>query len=575
MEKVTVPANASRLINAIAKIGYDPEVALCDMMDNSIDAKATRLIVDIQKAVSETGESDAIRQYAIVDDGCGMDKEDLITAFSLGSIREYPPHTLGKFGLGLKSAGLSLGDTICILSKTQKMDGPLCAVLRIAEIGAEYQIAIGNPEDDDLEIWHKYCDDFVSGTIVLIRGLNDNQPSYTRFIPYFQRYCSVIYHMFIEPSEKSVSIEINNTQLPPIDPLFLEVARKNGSLANPEDWDGKSIRLLIDDQELPLSEGVNCKIAATHLVHPPSFGEDRRETQEKFLIARDPDTRRERHGFYIYRNRRVIVLAERFHGLIPAQFQASAFRGRLMFDETADEILSLDVKKIHCQLPQKARSNLQSMITNYSTSSAVAWRAAGRRVSQVVRSSKEDLANQSIANTPIPNLDYMPGEEITDAAGISSRKTVLSEIRETTLGAIQDDAVTEETLRERAKDKITVIPSKGLRANAMWLAYPATEVGMAQTLINEAHSWISEAYAAAEEEPRITIILHQLFTILAPRSELEILSMPSIPGMTRDQVKRIMDRFKSRASMIGEDLADALKRQMEEVSGESEDEDGE
>ena len=68
-----------------------------------------------------------------------------------------------------------------------------------------------------------------------------------------------------------------------------------------------------------------------------------------------------------------------------------------------------------------------------------------------LKDSKEDLANQSISNTQVPNLNYTPGEEITDEAGISERLKILTDVRKSVLDAIQDDSVTEEALREKAE----------------------------------------------------------------------------------------------------------------------------
>src|SRR5438093_767333 len=111
MEKVQVRAAPGRLINAVAKIGYDPEVAICDIMDNSVDAGATWIRLQLEPLIQESeGETDTIEKYIIADDGSGMDKETLVEAFTLGSERDYSPHSLGKFGLGLKSAGLSQGN---------------------------------------------------------------------------------------------------------------------------------------------------------------------------------------------------------------------------------------------------------------------------------------------------------------------------------------------------------------------------------------------------------------------------------------------------------------------------------
>ena len=129
MERVHVPANPGRLINAIANIGYDPEVALCDLIDNCIDASASNVQVDLVRHAAGDGASDSIAEYRIADNGVGMDRDALISAFTLGSTREYAPHSLGKFGLGMKSAGLSVGNEIAILTKKRSMPDPVCAIL--------------------------------------------------------------------------------------------------------------------------------------------------------------------------------------------------------------------------------------------------------------------------------------------------------------------------------------------------------------------------------------------------------------------------------------------------------------
>src|SRR5258708_6991374 len=123
MEKVAVKAAPGRLIVAVANIGYDPEVAICDIMDNSVDAGATWIRLQLDPLMQETeGETDTINTYIIADNGSGMDQDTLIEAFTLGSEREYSPHSLGKFGIGLKSAGLSLGNEIVVMTQKAGKD---------------------------------------------------------------------------------------------------------------------------------------------------------------------------------------------------------------------------------------------------------------------------------------------------------------------------------------------------------------------------------------------------------------------------------------------------------------------
>lgn len=568
MEKVDVPAAPGRLISAVARIGYDPEVALCDLIDNSLDADGTHVFITLVPELHpEDGETDTLSQYIISDDGCGMDRETLVRAFTLGSNRKYPPHALGKFGLGLKSAGLSLGNRIVVLSKTADMLAPLCAVLPMAEVEAtgEYKIDLGEVPAQYQEYWTKdFGEERQSGTTLILEELNENQPSYSRFLAYFRRYCAQVYHLFLADTDKPLVMGINSEEpLEPVDPLFFTEAKANGPLQDPENWDGKTVHLLLDNHGLPLTASASVTIALTNLVHPISFEQKRGEMRDRYMIEADPYTGRRRHGFYIYRNRRIIVLAEGFHGLVSTATQAWAFRGRLMFDETADNILALDVKKRHCQLPKEARSNLQAMVRTHQQKSTNAWAAAGRRAEQIKVDNKEKAANESITNTPIGGLDYAPGADLSSSIAVQNRQKAFESIRQDTLKSITDKSISEEVLEKHAEDKSLVVLVDGLKGNSMWLPYPSVHHGAADTLVNQQHSWLAEAYAAAEADPKITIILHQIITLLA-RAELEVRSM-AWPDVPANAVDKVLERFRKKASMIGEDLADSLKMELAKI----------
>ena len=556
MPKVPVPINHGRLINAVANIGYDTEVALCDLIDNCLDAHANTIWVTLGKDTQEDeGEADTIREYIIADDGIGMDRHTLINAFTLGADHPRTPRSLGKFGLGLKSAGLSLGRELVIITRAEG-EPFLCATLSLSSVeeSGQYEIDLGEVPAE----YSAYATIEQHGTVVLIRDLNDNQPSHTRFTEYLRRYCAIVYHRFMERTQSPLKIFVGDAELSPFDPLFMNEAKENGPLPEPRKWTGKTTHMLLDDA-LDLGAGNPATIAATHIIHSPSFQVDgkRKEMAGNYAVDTDPYTRRPRHGFYVYRNDRVIVLAERFHGLVGNQTQNWAFRARLMFDESADAILSLDVKKRHCQLPSAARTHLRSMIEAYQRKSVEAWKCAGEQEKERQGLAKDERANVSIAKAPVASLEYAPGSDIQDDATRAARADRQADISAQTAASIQDPEATPEVLDRRAKEDNIVTPVQGLKANAMWLPYPAMQFGKAETVVNRAHSWVGEAYIAAEKEPGITIVLHQLFTILA-RAELEVRSTPW-NDVNSGMVDKLFDRFRKKASAIGEDLADELE----------------
>jgi DNA mismatch repair ATPase MutL len=94
-------------------IGYSLDTALADIVDNSITAgaKVIRLLADTTSADPSLG---------IVDDGEGMDEEDLLKAMRLGSrspLDTRDSTDLGRFGLGLKTASFSQCRRLTIVTR--------------------------------------------------------------------------------------------------------------------------------------------------------------------------------------------------------------------------------------------------------------------------------------------------------------------------------------------------------------------------------------------------------------------------------------------------------------------------
>ncbi len=85
--------------------------ALADLVDNSIDAGATRVLIRFLR----TGHR--LVEIHVVDDGHGLDADGIGTAMTLGAGREYEERALGQFGVGLKAAALSTGDTLTLWSQ--------------------------------------------------------------------------------------------------------------------------------------------------------------------------------------------------------------------------------------------------------------------------------------------------------------------------------------------------------------------------------------------------------------------------------------------------------------------------
>ncbi len=107
---ITSIPSARRLISSLRDLGYSFSDAVAEIVDNSIQAKATVIQVQL-----EFNGGDSF--MAVLDNGNGMSAPEIREALRFGSVREYSLEDLGKFGLGLKTASLSQADCLTVSSR--------------------------------------------------------------------------------------------------------------------------------------------------------------------------------------------------------------------------------------------------------------------------------------------------------------------------------------------------------------------------------------------------------------------------------------------------------------------------
>lgn len=109
-ETVELRPDAS-ILDAIGR-GHTLASALADLIDNSIDAGASRVGI---RFVTKNG---MVRSVRVADDGCGMTAQQLEGAMALGRRHEYAKGALGHFGVGLKGASFSQAKVLTVYSVT-------------------------------------------------------------------------------------------------------------------------------------------------------------------------------------------------------------------------------------------------------------------------------------------------------------------------------------------------------------------------------------------------------------------------------------------------------------------------
>ncbi len=116
-----VSPNAGHLVESLRDFGYTLQSALADLIDNSLTAEATNIEV-----VVHAGKLNA--HIAVIDDGSGMDKDTLVEAMRMGGTGPQSSRIekdLGRFGLGLKTASLSQGRSVTVITRKSRRQKPL------------------------------------------------------------------------------------------------------------------------------------------------------------------------------------------------------------------------------------------------------------------------------------------------------------------------------------------------------------------------------------------------------------------------------------------------------------------
>lgn len=123
---------ASNFIRAVRESGYvSLSTALAELIDNSIQAAATRISILISRP-----SSDSPPEIQVVDDGAGMDRTQLEACLQFGGTARFGDRrSFGRFGMGLPAASLSQSRQIEVRAwKSGRR--PLAVHLDVDEIAA-------------------------------------------------------------------------------------------------------------------------------------------------------------------------------------------------------------------------------------------------------------------------------------------------------------------------------------------------------------------------------------------------------------------------------------------------------
>ena len=371
MKSIPLPMNAARVCNAIARIGYEPHSALMDIIDNSVAAGAlnVRVIIDLVEGKT-INQRNNVARYRVVDNGKGMDETGIKNAFMLGSDGNYQPNSLSKYGMGLKSAGFSLGTRIQLVSKKNgELSDKYYLDRQIIENSKDYVICTEELSTKESDEYSQLINANTSGTVVEITGCGTiYHASAKSTIDKLKHRLGVTYFPFLSTpkEERRLTISLTypgelNYSVQPLDILFVNDAEEN---FDPEKYTG-ALPCFAFKNEWNLatsSEGEVPPIKLEVVTFPKdgmSNNASPLSADEKLRI-KSYRVSRENKGFFVYRNGRLIRWGDDLDDIVGKDLLG--FRARMELTTDHDDLLHVDVSKQRLEMDDETRNNLEVLM---------------------------------------------------------------------------------------------------------------------------------------------------------------------------------------------------------------------
>jgi hypothetical protein len=359
LRTTTISPYAPTLIESTRAIGYTLESAIADIVDNSVSASASCSEIFF----FPIGDA----YIAILDNGYGMNADELEAAMRYGSQSPNDKRAatdLGRFGLGLKTASLSQCRTLTVISKKDGNIEARCWDIDHVIKCEEWSLIILETEEEINAIpCINNLRELENGTLVVWQNLDrlkigelNFDRSMGRKMDDVRSHLSLVFHRYLsgESGLKKLEIKMNGALIDYADPFLM---RRNTQV--------------MADEELFI-EGIKVVVRPYILPHISNLSAD----EIKKLGGKEG--LRKSQGFYVYRNKRLLVWGTWFRMMRQGELSKLA-RVQVDIPNDLDGLWTLDIKKSTAVPPEIVRTNLESIIGRLAERSKQTWVFRGKR----------------------------------------------------------------------------------------------------------------------------------------------------------------------------------------------------
>ena len=328
---------ATALINGIRAIGYSFSTAVADIIDNSISAAASN--IDIY---SDPLDSDPY--FSILDNGIGMNRNELINAMTFGSNRSGridSPDDLGRFGLGLKSASLSQCRRFIVITKQNEQINAMSYDLDVIERNNKWELIELSYDEFKNEQCFNELIKYKTGTLVIWKEFDkleinakNFEDSFRNIVAEAKKHVELVFHRFYN----KVNIYFSGKRIEKRDPFLIASQKKQT---------GRESIITI--------KGIKIRVIPHTLPNANTL------TNEEKALLGNPKSIHDEQGFYIYRNERLIIWGSWLHMGYKSELNKLA-RVQVDIPSALDSMWMLDVKKSSAKIPDLIKEQIRFAI---------------------------------------------------------------------------------------------------------------------------------------------------------------------------------------------------------------------
>jgi hypothetical protein len=383
-ERLLIPPDPVRMIEGLRDTGYKFTTAIADLIDNSIAAAASNINVSVLM-----GAEGQITLY-IADDGVGMSKDALTLAMTYGSPVRPDPASLGRFGLGLKTASTAFCRRLSVISRSSGGDPFVKATWDLDHVAKvrSWELLISTPERSE----RKKLDEVAgttSGTLVVwekvdrfLKTYQDPTGGYARTaldrqLRALSQHLAMVYQRYLDPDDKRTTHKV-------------QITLQGESVVS---WDP----FVAGESDLVATEQVVVELDGKR---PGAF------TVRAYILPRkedfaDPERADEARinnslqGIYVYRENRLIYGPD-WLSLFNKEPHFSLLRVEFSFDHSLDDVFHIDIKKSEIILNQDLLTWLDDFLNPARRAADDRYRQGQRRRAKTASMDAHDSSNANI-----------------------------------------------------------------------------------------------------------------------------------------------------------------------------------